>query len=261
MNTDKDSLGTRMKEYETVSKNYLLRRTPVIIRVDGKAFHTFTKKINHFNDLSVAVGPFSEKLHNVMTQTMLAMVSQIQNAKIGYTQSDEISILLTDWATLTTDQWFGGGVQKIASVAGAMAATYFNFYLEREFRGEFPGVVPTCIPEIPLFDARVFNLPREEVTNYFIWRQQDATRNSINMLGQFYFSHKELHGKNVNQVQDLLMLQKGINWNNLNTWKRRGACVIPNPNKIDSSAAFIVDREIPIFTQDRGYIEKYLGEV
>lgn len=261
MNTNKDTLGTRMKGYETVSKNYLLRRTPVIIRVDGKAFHTFTKKINHFNDLSMTVGPFSEKLHSVMAQTMVAMVSQIQNAKIGYTQSDEISILLTDWATLTTDQWFGGGVQKIASIAGAMAATYFNFYLEREFRGVFPVVTPTYIPDIPLFDARVFNLPKEEVTNYFIWRQQDATRNSINMLGQHYFSHRELHGKNVSQVQDMLMLYCNVNWNDLDTWKKRGSCVIPNSNRVDSAAAFVIDREIPIFTQDRGYVETYLGEV
>ncbi len=255
-----DSLGTRMKGYETTTQNVLLRRTPVIIRVDGKAFHTFTKKINHFNDVSMVIGPFSQKLHNAMTHTMLAMVSQIQNATFGYTQSDEISILLTDWTTLTTDQWFGANIQKITSISGAMAATYFNFFLKQEFNNDvFPTCIPACIPDIPLFDARVFNIPKEEVTNYFIWREGDATRNSINMLGQHHFSHKELQGKNLSQVQDMLMrLQLPINWNNLDSWKKRGVCVIPNLNKYSSISPYIIDENIPIFTQDRNYIEKLL---
>jgi len=186
-------------------------------------------------------------------------VHQIQNATFGYTQSDEISILLNDWKTLTTDQWFGGGVQKITSVAAAMATGYFNFFMTQVFHndGSQENVLPTHAFSIPLFDARVFNLPKEEVVNYFVWRQQDATRNSINMLARFHFSHKELHKKTTSEVQDMLMLQKNINWNNLEVWKKRGSCVIPNPNKFSSSSPNIIDGA-PIFTQDRNYIEKYL---
>ena len=98
--SDKTTLGDRMKDYEAVPKTFLMRRTPTIIRLDGKAFHTFTKKINTKNDPSLEFGPFSEKLHNVMEQTMRGLCDNIQNARIGYTQSDEISILLTDWHNL-----------------------------------------------------------------------------------------------------------------------------------------------------------------
>lgn len=247
-----DALGSRMKGYENVSKTNLLRRTPVIIRVDGKAFHTYTKQFAQ----TLTVDPFSNILHQLMTRTALSMVSHTQNAVIAYTQSDEISIFLKDWTTFTTDQWFGGGVQKMASVSAAMATGYFNFHLVRQ--EELKEFHPTYIGDIPLFDARVFNLPTEEVTNYFIWRQQDATRNSINMLGQYHFSHKELHGKNVSQVQDMLMLQKRINWNDLETWKKRGSCVVETGSIYSSGMRYSVDDEIPIFTQDREYISKWL---
>lgn len=249
-----DSLGDRMKDYENVTKTSVLRRTPVIIRVDGKAFHTYTKQFSK----TLTTDPFSDILHELMTATATSMVSYMQNAVIAYTQSDEISILLKDWTTLTTDQWFGGGVQKMASVSAAMAAAYFNFHLNR--REDLKEFHPTFVGAIPLFDARVFNLPKEEVTNYFIWRQQDATRNSINMLGQYYFSHKELHGKNVSQVQDMLMLQKGINWDKIAVWKKRGSCIVETGSVYSSSMRYSVDDEIPIFTQDRNYIEQWLGE-
>ena len=238
--SDKTSLGDRMKRYEGVSQSSLMPRTPVIIRLDGKAFHTFTKKINKDNDKSLIDGPFSEKLHIVMEQTMLALCDNIQNARFGYTQSDEISILLTDWKKLTTDQWFGGNIQKIVSVAASMATAHFN----RCFKAEF-----TDVDSLAFFDARVFNLPKEEVTNYFIWRQQDASRNSVQMLGHWYFSQNQMHCKNVSQIQDMLMLANNVNWNDLATWKKRGSCCWP---------ASWTDNEIPIFTQDREYIEMRL---
>ncbi len=259
-----DSLGDRMKGYENVHRHYLLRRTPVIIRVDGKAFHTFTKRFNSYTDSSMQTNPFSHRLHAVMTGTAVAMMGNIQNAVLAYTQSDEISILLKDWSTLTTDQWFGGNLQKIASTSAAMASAYFNFLLNHEFRGhqQFEDPVPTCIPEIPLFDARVYNIPDKEVNNYFIWRQQDATRNSINMLARYYFSQKELHGKNVGAVQDMLMLERGVNWNNIETWKKRGSCVrlkrMTDNGYLMSDSPTILDDNPPIFTQDRNYINDLL---
>lgn len=248
--SDKTSLGDRMKRYEAVSQGSLMRRTPVIIRLDGKAFHTFTKKISQHNDSSLKTGPFSEKLHQIMEYTSFQLTKQIQNAKLAYFQSDEISILLTDWSTLTTDQWFGGNIQKIVSVSASIATAQFNKRFQEIF-GVEDGIDAT---DIAYFDSRVFNLPKEEVTNYFIWRQQDATRNSINMLAQFYFSHNELHEKSTSQVQDMLMLEKGVNWNNLEVWKKRGTCVHIDP----WDNVLRADSEIPIFTQSRAYIEYHL---
>lgn len=273
-----DDLGTRMKGYETVSKSKVLCRTPVIIRVDGKAFHTYTKKFNAANDHSLIDSPFSHKLHIAMNQTACAMVQQIQNATIAYTQSDEISILLNDWKTLTTDQWYGGGIQKIASVAGSMATAYFNFFIQKQFCNNIQlddhGPLPTDISNIPMFDARVFNIPKEEVANYFIWRQQDATRNSINMYARHFFSHKEMQGKRTSEVMDMLMLDKGVNWNDLETWKRRGSCAVRgslkerlHPGTANEWAVgnphneVVIDDEIPIFTQDREYIDIHLKKV
>ena len=247
---DKSSLGDRMKEYEATSQGNVLRRTPVIIRVDGKAFHTFTKR---FRDAD-APDPFSPVMHHLMTATARAMVANIQCAVLAYTQSDEISILLRDWDRHETQQWFGGKLQKMISVSAAQASAYFNFFLTREIGPlDYVGTVP-------LFDSRVFQLPMDEVTNYFVWRQQDATRNSVQMLGRHYYSHKEMHGKNVSQIQDMLM-GVGIlpvNWNDIDTWKKRGTCVLPNPDIFDSSANVVVDEEIPIFTKKREYIEDRL---
>lgn len=250
--TDKFSLGDRMKEYELTTQSNLLRRTPVIIRIDGRAFHTFTKRHIPTIDPSLKLTPFSEMLHNVMVATSGRLLVELQNAKLVYTQSDEISILLRDWDTLASQQWFGGNIQKIVSVSSSIATATFNFCYERAVH------VPEWFNELATFDSRVYNLPKEEVANYFIWRQQDASRNSIQMLGHYHFSQKQMHGKSNNEVQDMLMLQKNINWNDLPTWMKRGTCVFHNPCRVDSSKQFIIDNEIPIFTQDRKYVEQYL---
>lgn len=254
-----DSLGDRMKGYEHVSRSTLTKRMPVVIRIDGKAFHTWTKQLSNVDD-SLNDSPFSVKMNVAMSETTKLLVSNIQNAVLGYTQSDEISILLNDWKTLTTDQWFGNSLQKMASVSASMATVYFNeSYTSTSSRFFTPA----------MFDARVFNIPKEEVTNYFIWRQQDATRNSINMLGQFYFSHKQLHGKNVSQVQDMLMaMDTPVNWNDCNTWMKRGTCVtrgasVPpchNGKLIGElpDSGIQIDTEIPIFTANRNYVDQFL---
>ena len=268
----KDSLGTRMKEYEGVAKTNLIKRTPVIIRIDGKAFHTWTKQLKHF-DGGLEKDPFSDVMNKAMSETTKLLVSNIQNAVLGYTQSDEISILLNDWKTLTTDQWFGNSTQKMASVAASMATAYFN-----KFIGSFLSSQPLhdsaqFLEATPaMFDARVFNVPKEEVANYFVWRQQDATRNSVQMLGRHYFSHPEMNHKNVSDVQDMLMKTFNVNWNDLATWKKRGTCVtrgghIPLAPGVVGSITIagsmphtniVIDKEIPIFTQDRNYIEELL---
>lgn len=259
MSNKKDSLGDRMKEnYENRSKTYLVRRMPVIIRLDGKAFHTFTKGLKK---------PYDEIFHNTMNATMKYLCENIQGCKLGYTQSDEITLLLTDYDTFDTNAWFDYNVQKICSVSASMATMAFNKYL-RDFsrdtlrrinntftctkeEDEYATVLEKAIDKCAMFDSRCFNIPKEEVTNCFIWRQQDATRNAIQMLGQCNFSHKELHGKSCSNIQDMLMLQKGINFNDMPTEFKRGVCC-----RKDIDGKWVLDKEIPIFTQDRDYVER-----
>lgn len=270
MSNKTDSLGDRMKEnYENRAKTYLVRRTPVIIRLDGKAFHTFTKGLKK---------PYDEIFHNTMNQTMKYLCENIQGCKLGYTQSDEITLLLTDYDTLTTDAWFDNNVQKICSVSASMATMAFNKFFRNNFNAidldtelEYAKTLFKKL-DCAMFDSRCFNIPEDEVTNCFIWRQQDATRNAIQMLGQCNFSHKELQGKSCNDIQDMLMLEKNINFNDMPTEFKRGVCCYKTECEnitIDfetreeeryTRSNWVIDKEIPIFIQDRNYVEKTFKE-
>jgi tRNA(His) 5'-end guanylyltransferase len=257
MANNKDSLGDRMKEnYENRAKTYLVRRMPVIIRLDGKAFHSFTKGFKR---------PYDEIFHNAMNDTLKYLCEHVQGCKFGYTQSDEITLVLTDYDTLTTDAWFGYAVQKMCSVAASMATMAFNKFFASNVAKESKRIyteylndndvsyieaLEKSLNKGAMFDARCFNIPEEEVTNCLIWRQQDATRNAIQMLGQCNFSHKELQGKSCNDIQDMLMLQKGINFNDMPTAFKRGVCC-----KKNEEDKWVLDTEPPIFTQDREYME------
>lgn len=261
-----DALGDRMKEYENISRIYLTKRTPAILRIDGRAFHTFTRGF---------VRPFDNILMNVMQDTAKYLCKNITGCKLAYVQSDEISLLLTDYDTIATQPWFDNNLQKLVSIAASMATLEFNRKfgtLVRELSDAYEwhpvsmenrwgkrdskhwDAYFKAMESGGMFDARAFILPKEEVCNYFIWRQQDATRNSIQMLARANFSHKELQGKNCAQIQDMLMLQKEINWNSLDTDCKRGACVVQE--NADGGKQWVIDRGIPIFTQDRTYIDK-----
>lgn len=241
---DKTSLGDRMKGYEAVSQNILLKRTPVIIRVDGKAFHTFTKGIETNED-----SPFSDIMADCMGAAAAYLTHHCQCAVLSYTQSDEISVLFRDWDQFHTQQWFGGKVQKMVSVSAAMATTAFYARYEH-----LVGTIEYT-PHRPLFDSRIFNVPHSEVVNYFVWRQKDAMRNSVNMFGQHHFSHKELQGKNIDEVKHMLLV-KGIDWSDLPVYQQRGFCI--NKTAPYSSQAPQPDLNIPVFTEDRNYIERWL---
>lgn len=274
-----DDLGHRMKEYyEQIPKTKLMRRCPVIIRIDGKAFHSFTKGFNR---------PFDDVLIESMQETMKYLCENIQGCVLGYHQSDEISLVLVDYQKLTSDAWFDYEVQKICSIAASMATMAFNKIFEQNCI-EYSQVVPTtesgreimtayskAAEKGAMFDARCFNIPKEEVTNYIYWRQLDATRNSIQMVGQANFSHKELHGKSCNQIQDMLMTQRGVNWNDFPIYQKRGSyCIKESYTTVDlgtytgsidaiTRTRWIIDKEIPIFKgEDRNYIDKliYVGE-
>jgi len=223
----KDALGNRMKTYyEEVTKTRLTRRMPVIIRLDGKAFHTFTRGFKK---------PFDELLIKTMQATMKYLCENIQGCVLGYTQSDEITLVLVDYKELNTSAWFDYEVQKICSISAAMATFAFNkyfndFYLEQlAEKGEADNYDLTydkARRKGALFDSRCFNIPKEEVTNCILWRQLDAERNSILSVGQANFSQKQLQNKSCNKVKEMLETEKGIIWGNLPTTQKRGSCCI-----------------------------------
>ena len=227
-----DNLGDRIKGYEDVNRIHLTRRMPMIIRVDGKAFHTLTRDIDK---------PFDDKFISAMLYTAKYLCEHVQNVKLAYVQSDEISLLLTDYDRLGTEAWFDKNLQKMVSVSAAIATLAFN----KEIVKHYPD-------KEGVFDSRAFVAPKEEICNYFLWRQNDATRNSVQMLARAHFSHKSLHELNNSQIQDKLMLEKSINWNDVPTHKKRGACVRK------TEEGWKVDLEAPIFSKDRGYINDLL---
>lgn len=266
-----DSLGDRMKTYENVTRTHLTRRTPVIIRIDGKAFHTFTRGF---------VKPFDDILVETMQDTMKYLCENIEGCVLGYTQSDEITLVLCDYKKLTSQAWFDNNIQKMCSISASMATLEFNrkfcenknrwimdtydcvhsnegmlgewFKIKIAYDGaSFHGA---------LFDSRVFNIPKEEVNNCLLWRQQDATRNSIQSVAQANFSHKQLQNKNCSELQEMLFQEKGINWNNIPTHLKRGSCCIKEQYEIETGDGvtlrfrWVIDKEIPVFSQDTSYV-------
>lgn len=283
-----DDLGTRMKTfYEQVPKTKLMRRCPVAIRIDGKAFHTFTRGFHK---------PFDEVLIKSMQETMKYLCENIQGCVLGYAQSDEITLILVDYKKLTSSAWFDYEVQKICSITASMTTMAFNnifskyvkkFDLELAYNDngidteenrKLWEIYKKALNKGAMFDARCFNIPKEEVTNLVYWRQLDASRNSIQMVGQANFSHEELQNKSCNDIQDMLMTQKGINWNDLPTYQKRGSCCVRNKIVIESDGViataqlrdtskseneWIIDTDIPIFKgEGREYVDDlvYIGE-
>lgn len=223
----KDELGERIKNnYENVTRYILPKRTYTIIRLDGKAFHTYTRGLNR---------PFDDGLIEDMDQTSLYLLEKVQNCVLAYTQSDEITLVLTDFEKNDKQAWFEQNLQKMCSISASLATAKFNqLRLKRSLGSEFDYGKNKFLHSdyldepLALFDSRVYTISsRNEVINNLIWRQKDAVRNSINMLAQSLYSHKELHGKSSSQQQELCF-QKGINWDSLPVRKKRGgfACYI-----------------------------------
>ena len=318
-----DSLGDRMKvNFEVRTRTFLPRRTNTIIRLDGKAFHTYTRGLER---------PYDLDFMSDMDETAKFLCENIQGCKLAYVQSDEISLLLTDFEDITTEAWFDGNVQKMVSISASMAAAKFNqlrtmrsphnTYIEdimMEWRAsgmsweeidklrksdpynrlpKYSGsnnqfmtmltkardarIVSTEsfieeyqkeVNKLAFFDSRVFTIPDPiEVENMFIWRQQDATRNSIQMAAQSMFSHKELQGVTCNQLQEKMWTEKQVNWNDYPEGFKRGRCVVKETYMADipSSKSGRTDysqlqaertrwkiEAPPIFTQDRDYIRR-----
>lgn len=219
-----DSLGDRMKDYESRFRYKLPRRAYTMIRLDGKAFHNYTKHLDK---------PFDLDFVSDMVETTKYLCENIQGCKFGYVQSDEISLLLTDFDDTLTCAWFDGNIQKICSVSASMATAVFN--RRRPER------------DLANFDSRVWSLSDPwEVYNTFLWRQQDATRNSIQMVARAFASHKECENKDQNELQELIF-QKGQNYNDYDVHLKRGTFIFKDVRD------WIVDFEMPILSKDRDY--------
>jgi len=206
---DKTSLGDRMKEYEAVYDVSMMRRVPVVVRLDGKGFSRLTKRLK-------LEKPFDQRFLTVMADTMVAVASQVQGCVVGYTQSDEISIAIINHRTLDAEPYFGNRILKIASITASMATARFNRRLWR--------ILPSNDKDDDgeaYFDSRPFTMPTAvEAMNALIWRQQDCVRNSI--LSAAYYeigkvkgrktTQKMMYGLDTSQLQELLFQEVGINW-------------------------------------------------
>ena len=236
MSKKRSEFDKRMKKYEYVSRTYLTTRTPVIIRIDGKCFHSFTRGFKK---------PFDEILSGTMQETMKYLCENIQGCVLGYTQSDEITLILVDYASMATMAFNRTFSLKVSFFKDNILE--LPKYIETLKRAAEKGA---------MFDARIFNIPKSEVCNNILWRQQDATRNSIQMVGHANFSDKQMHGKNTSQIQDMLMLEKGINWNDFPTKYKRGSCCVRKVNEQTGRSEWVIDNEIPIFKgEGRKYID------
>lgn len=242
----KDAIGNRMKEnYEDRFRFKLTRRTPVILRLDGNCFHRVTRN---------CIKPFDDFLSQGMIKTAMHLCEEIQNTKCAYVQSDEISLLLVDFDTLLTEAYFDYNIQKICSISAGKASVFFTRYWNSN--GPLSSTSIDCI-----FDARVFNIPKEEVCNYFIWRQKDWERNSLQMLSRANYSAKQLDRKNKQDMHDMLH-EKGLNWVNLEDKWKNGVFIskVKESEKVDGEEEWIwhLWNKCPIFMKDRDAVEKYL---
>jgi tRNA(His) 5'-end guanylyltransferase len=244
-----DTIGNRIKtKYEDVFRISIPQRTYAILRIDGKAFHTFTRGLEK---------PYCQDLANSLDTAAMALCKEMMGAQFAYGQSDEYSFLMTDFENDKSEMWFNGNIQKIASVSASIFTAHFNEMWDG----------PKWGSKLAMFDARLFVIPsRTEVENYFIWRQLDASRNSLNMLASCHFSHKQLHGKNSADKHEMLH-SVGVNWNNCDADIKRGRVISRQPNKrivtfthkktkevitqeVEENA-WVVDKNIPVFTKTR----------
>lgn len=275
-------INDRMKtNYEIPNRRFLSKRTPVIIRIDGKAFGTYTENLKK---------PFDNDFVEQMIQTTKYLCENVQGCKFGYTQSDEISLLLTDYDTFNTQGWFNYCQNKMESISASFATSEFNKLRLLNF-AKYTSFCVLTTEQIKNFtfgnfDSRAFNVPKDEVVNYFIGRQEDATKNSISMVAQSLYPHKELLHKNEKALQEMIF-QKGINWNDFSLSTKRGTAVykkeLPkdltgkvsieqleksNKNKLwigpnsDTYGIYVnqwfIDYETPIFSQNRELIEQFV---
>ena len=250
---DTTSLGNRQKRYEQASQTYFTRRVPVIVRCDGNCFSSWTKGLER---------PFDENFRKCMEYATFMLCKEMSGARLGYTQSDEITVVLVDYQTYETEPWFDYKKDKVISMAATICSSAFNW---------------ACLKYLPehvkkkgfaRFDARAFNIPVDDVVNNFIWRQRDCEKNSIQSLARSHFSQKQLFKKNTSDMQDMLMLEKGVNWNNVETKYKRGMAVYKMSQKkivVNRKTSeeeevlrsrWFLDYQMPIISKDQDFVNK-----
>jgi len=243
-----DSLGSRMKErYEDRAQTYIPRRTWSVIRLDGRAFHTYARN---------CVRPYDLKLMQDMDDLAVFLCKEIQGARFAYVQSDEISILVADMDKTSTEMWFNGNVQKICSISASMATGYFNSIRYGKVSNE-----------LAFFDSRIFAMPDPvEVANYFVWRQKDAERNSLQMLARSYYSHNELNAKGTEALHDLIH-NKSDNWSKYPSRCKRGGFIKYNTReemKVVGNKPLLCTTgawesvEVPVFASEPSFLKNLI---
>lgn len=213
-----DALGDRMKRYEAASRFFLPPKQAVVIRVDGRAFHTYTKG---------SVKPFDHTIMAAMVHATECTAKDLAGFKLAYTQSDESTFLITDFDDFATQGWFDYNLAKVISISASSFTAYFNRFMDDQ------GSVAQYL-RVPTFDSRAFTVPMDDVPNCFIWRQKDWYRNSVQMLAQAHFSHKQLDGKKLPEIHDMLHDQ-GVNWAELEPAEKNGTFVRRNVVNIEQN--------------------------
>lgn len=263
-----DEFSIRMKEYEHETRVFLDHTKPVMIRIDGKAFHTYTKGFQK---------PFDERISTAMWETAIYLCKTVTGAKIAYTQSDEITLFLNSYENEVSEPYYNNNKSKLESVIASKATKRFNqVMMERLLKDmEKEGLSSAEIATTFLtkkawaeFDARAFSLPKEEVISNFVWRQKDAIKNSVSMVAQANFSPKLLNGLNGLQLKERLEKEKNIIWDELPIWQQRGVAIVKTkePKTVVYQGETIqvlrnvwkVDEQTPIFAKEREYIEQYV---
>lgn len=201
-----DPLGNRMKRYEAASRYFLPPKVPLFVRVDGRAFHTYTQGMDK---------PFDEALMDAMVYATERTAKDMSGFKLAYTQSDEATFLITDFGNFESQGWFDYNLSKVVSLSASLFTVHFNWHM---------GMQTSHDRSSATFDSRAFTVPMEDVPNCFLWRQKDWYRNSVQMLGQAHFSHKQLNGKKLSEIHDMLH-DKGVNWADLSSTQKNGTFV------------------------------------
>ena len=264
-------IGARMKQYENCYRFYLTPNSSVIVRLDGRSFHNFTKGFAR---------PYDEVFAHAMWETARQLCENVSGCKFAYTQSDEITLVLNDYGR-DVEPWFGNNLQKIVSISASMATYFFKKNFEEAIRDEYLDWYRVGIHndekrelldqhsnaidnKLCVFDSRAFIIPREEVFNCIYWRQLDCTRNSIQLVGQANFNHKQLQGLSCDEIQEKLFQEKGINWANEPNWFKNGVSIYRIPTEVTHDNVTVtrnkwfIDVNTPVFTTDRNYIEQHI---
>lgn len=232
---DKTSLGDRIKKYENIYRQYLIPRMPVVVRVDGKTFSSYTKGFDK---------PFDHRIINAMVYAARKVAENIQGFQIAYIQSDEASFCFHDYTSLQSEGWFGYNLNKIVSISASLMTIYFNAYMGKEMKKDFLETMEVLCnkdAKIALFDSRAFNVPREDIGNYFLWRSKDNHRNSLSSYAQSLFFHKQLHKKNQNDIHEMLH-EIGKNWTiDLKPVEKNGTFLIKDENGVIQERTDIKD--------------------